>query len=238
MKRLVAAGVPRVVQLGPCFRAGERGDRHHPEYTMLEWYRAGADHVAAREDTADLLRHAVRSATGSLRTETAWGTVDWAAPWEVRTVRAAFLDAAGWDPVAAWDEHRFNEDLVARVEPSLPREVPVVLTDYPAPAAALSRRCAHDQQIAERWELYVAGVELANAYSELTDASEQRARFVACAAGRRARGQDVYPVDEPFLDALAHGLPACAGVALGIDRLVMLLAGAASLDDVLPFRDG
>ena len=108
--------------------------------------------------------------------------------------------------------------------------------DYPAAAAALSRRKPADPRVAERWELYIGGLEIANAFSELTDPVEQRARFEACAAERRALGKPVYPLDEDFLAALESGLPSASGIALGVDRLVMLLAGALSLDDVLPFR--
>jgi lysyl-tRNA synthetase class 2 len=152
------------------------------------------------------------------------------------TVSEAFQRWAGWDPAETWDEDRFNLDLVERVEPALPRDLPVVLADYPAPAAALSRRKAADPRVAERWELYIGGLELANAYTELTDPVEQRKRFEDCAADRRARGKDVYPLDEDFLRDLAK-MPPAGGIALGVDRLVMLLAGAATIDEVVAFSD-
>ena len=156
--------------------------------------------------------------------------------WERITVADAFQRFAGWDPTAAYDEDRFNEDLVNKVEPRLAKDVPTVLTDYPAEAAALARRKPGNPRVAERWELYIGGLELANAYSELTDPAEQRARFEACAAARRALGKEVYPLDEDFLAALGQ-LPPCGGIALGVDRLVMLLADAASIEDVLAFRE-
>jgi lysyl-tRNA synthetase class 2 len=158
--------------------------------------------------------------------------VDVGTEWVSVTVSEAFRRFAGWDPVAAYDADRFDLDLVEKVEPALPHDRPVFLWDYPAEAAALARLSAANPRTAERWELYVAGVELANAFSELTDAEEQRRRFAACAEERARLGKEVYPLDEEFLAALAAGLPPCAGVALGVDRLVMLLADAESLDDV------
>ena len=156
--------------------------------------------------------------------------------WERLTVSEAFQRWAGWDPVTQWDAERFDLDLVDKVEPRLPRECPVVLTDYPAPAAALARRKPSDPRVAERWELYVGGLELANAYSELTDPAEQRARFEACARDRRALGREVYPLDEAFLSAL-ETMPPAGGIALGVDRLAMLFADAATLDGVMAFRE-
>ncbi len=233
MKRLLADGAEKIFQLGPCFRRGERGDRHHPEYTMLEWYRAHADYTDILADTKALIAHLAGAASDL----TYQGRRIALFPrWERIAVRDAFLQWAGWDPVAAWDEERFNLDLVEKVEPALPRDVPVVLTDYPAPAAALARRKPGRPEVAERWELYIGGLELANAYSELTDAAEQRARFEEAARQRRALGKDVYPLDEAFLSALPR-MPPSGGIALGFDRLVMLFADAPTLDGVIAFRE-
>lgn len=238
MKRLLAAGHGKIFQLGPCFRRGERGDRHHPEFTMLEWYRAHANYIDMLADTKALIAHL----TGAIddraqRAQLAYQgrTLELLPRWERITVREAFVTWAGWDPVANWDEDRFHLDLVEKVEPSLPRDVPVVLTDYPAPAAALARRKPDNPAVAERWELYIAGIELANAYSELTDPVEQRARFEEAARIRRARGKAVYPFDEEFLAALER-MPPSGGIALGFDRLVMLFADALTLDGVIAFR--
>jgi elongation factor P--(R)-beta-lysine ligase len=236
MKRLLAAGMERIWQMGPCFRRGERGDRHHPEYTMLEWYRARADYRDILADTRDLLLAVAKEALGRTMVNYRGCTVRLDAPWTVLTVSDAFVRWADWDPAAAWDEERFDLDLVDKVELSLPRETPVVLIDYPAAAAALARRRADDPCVAERWELYAGGLELANAYSELTDAAEQRARFADCAAARKARGKPVYPLDEEFLAALPN-MPPSGGIALGVDRLVMFLADARTLDDVMAFRE-
>lgn len=236
MKRLLAGGLDNLFQLGPCFRRGERGDRHHPEYTMLEWYRARADYTDILADTKALLAHCAQAVLGRTDLTYQGRAIALLPRWERLTVSEAFQRWAGWDPVTQWDAERFDLDLVDKVEPRLPRECPVVLTDYPAPAAALARRKPSDPRVAERWELYVGGLELANAYSELTDPAEQRARFEACARDRRALGREVYPLDEAFLSAL-ETMPPAGGIALGVDRLAMLFADAATLDGVMAFRE-
>lgn len=220
-KRLLAAGHERIFEIGKCFRHGEYGARHHPEYTMLEWYCANADYMDVLADTKALIASVWQECS-----------VDW------KTVKVSevFLQYAGWDPVGNFDEDRFDIDLVEKVEPALRKMGgPVVLIDYPVEAAALSRRKPGDPRVAERWELYIDGIELANAYSELTDPAEQRHRFEQCAEQRKALGKLVYPVDETFIQSLEK-MPPSGGVALGVDRLLMLMAGAASLDQVLPFR--
>jgi len=224
MKRLLAGGARRIYQIGPCFRAGERGPIHREEFTMLEWYRAPGDAEAILGDTLDLL-NALPVTPGGERA----GLVR---PPEVLTVREAFLRFAEWDPVAAFDPDRFDLDLADRVEPALPRDRPVVLTRYPAARAALARKAEDDPAEAERWELYLGGMEIANAYTELTDPAEQRARFIEAARFRADHGRQAYPVDEPFLAALDTGLPPCGGIALGLDRLIMILAGVDTLDDL------
>jgi lysyl-tRNA synthetase class 2 len=229
MKRLLAAGYDRIYQIGPCFRKGERGDRHHPEYTMLEWYRTNADYLDIMRDTEQLL-----VSLAELPGQTALLPPP---PFPRFTVESLFLEHAGWNPVADYDAERFEHDLVTRVEPALPRDTPAFVMDYPAPAAALSRRKPGRPQVAERFELYINGVEIANAFSELTDPVEQRRRFEDWAAQRRAHGSPVYPLDENFLAALELGMPPSGGIAVGIDRLAMVLAGASSLDAVMAFRE-
>jgi len=238
MKRLLAAGQGKIFQLGPVFRAGENGRWHHPEFTLLEWYRADAGYLEILADAKELLAAAAAALRGAA--DFAWRDVPLScAPesWVQLGVSEAFVAHAGWDPAREFDADRFDLDLVSRVEPALPADRPVVLMDYPAPLAALARRKPDDPARAERWELYLGGVELANAYSELTDPAEQRARFEAANARRRARGAAPYPLDEAFLAALAQ-MPPAGGIALGVDRLLMILADAASLDAVLPFRNG
>ncbi|MBN2163457.1 MAG: hypothetical protein JXR25_01110 [Pontiellaceae bacterium] len=220
-KQLLAAGCERIFEVGKCFRQGEFGALHNPEYTMLEWYQAKADYIDILEETRELIRYVWDGAP-----------VDWA----VLTVADAFGRYAGWDPVSNYDEDRFDLDLVEKVEPAL-KDLggAVVLKDYPLEAAALSRRKECDPRVAERWELYIDGVELANAYSELTDPIEQLNRFEACAARRREMGRTDYGVDDAFIDALGR-MPPSGGVALGVDRLLMLIAGRNSLDGLIPFR--
>jgi lysyl-tRNA synthetase class 2 len=237
MKRLLADGAKRIFQLGPCFRLGERGSRHNPEFTMLEWYRADADYLDILADAKALLACVAQEAIGRTSFTYAGHPVELLPLWDCLSVSEAYLLHAGWDPVAAYDADRFDLDLVDRVEPALPRDRPVVLKDYPPEAAALARCRPGPPRVAERWELYVAGMELANAFSELTDAAEQRRRFEDCAARRRAAGHSVYPMDESFLQALARGLPPCGGAALGVDRLTMLFADASAIEEVRPFTD-
>lgn len=228
MKRLLAAGYDRIYQVGPCFRKGERGLLHHPEFAMLEWYRANADYTDILHDTERLLTHICRAVCpGKLP----------APPWPRLTIEDLYNKHAGWNPVTAYDAGRFEHDLVTIIEPALPRETPVFVMDYPAAAAALSRRKPERNAVAERFELYINGVEIANAFSELIDPVEQRHRFEQCARERKAMGSAVYALDEAFLGALESGMPPSGGTALGVDRLVMVLFGANSLDDVMAFRE-
>lgn len=235
MKRLLVRGLDRIFELGSCFRDGERGRRHNPEYTMLEWYRTGIDYEEMIRVTQSLLIHVLQEVLGRKRLEYRGRRVEVDAPWHRLTVSEAFGQFAGWDPVRDFDDDRFDLDLVEKVEPGLPLDRPVVLKDYPVQLAALAK-CRNDTPpVAERWELYVGGIELADAYSELTDAEEQRRRFELCRDQRASRGKPVYPIDEAFLAALAEGLPPCAGVALGVDRLVMLMTNAEHIEDVRTF---
>ncbi len=218
MKKLLAAGFTRIYQIGPCFREGEQGRRHSPEFTMLEWYRAESDYQEIARDMEALVVEVMTRGNKILP------------PFTWLTVREAYQRWAGWDPVTNWEQDRFDFDMATKIEPNLPKG-PIFLADYPAPAASLSRLKADDPRVAERWELYVDGLELANAFTELTDANEQRRRFEAARAERQALGEADYPLDEEFLASLAQ-MPPAGGVALGIDRLVMLTCGATSIDEV------
>ena len=216
MKKLLAAGMERIYQIGPCFREGEKGSRHNPEFTMLEWYRANADYSDIARDAEELVAEVLRP-----RGRAALPRM---------TVREAYRRWAGWDPVETWDQDRFDFDMATKIEPNLPKE-PLFLTDYPAPAASLARLKSDDPRVAERWELYVDGIELANAFTELIDPVEQRRRFELAREERRALGEADYPLDEEFLDALVR-MPPSGGVALGVDRLVMLACGVHDIADV------
>jgi elongation factor P--(R)-beta-lysine ligase len=234
MKRMLAAGFQRVFQISPVFRRGELGRLHHPEFTILEWYRAGADYTALQDDCRRLLS-LVCEVTNRLTGWTYQGRrLEVATTWKHTTVREAFQAFAGWEPDACPDHDRFDLDLVEKVEPHLGFPTPCILSDYPAGEAALARLKESDPNVAERFELYWAGIELANGFSELTDAREQRERFLAALETRRHMGLSGYPLPEAFLRSVEH-LPPCAGIALGVDRLVMLLADAKSLDEVTAF---
>jgi len=234
MKRLLGAGLENIYQLGPCFRSGERGARHNPEFTMLEWYRANADSSDILRDTQSLICHVTRAVLNTTLLERNGKNLDVASPWTCHAVASLYSRHAGWDPLQNWDADRFDLDMACVIEPALATaDTPVVLTDYPAPAAALAR-LNPDGLTAARWELYLFSIELANAYTELTDPAAQRARFEQCQRERAVLGREVYPLDEPFLKSL-ETLPSCAGIALGVDRLVMLLANAPRIDDIRAF---
>jgi elongation factor P--(R)-beta-lysine ligase len=235
MKRLVAQGLSRIYQIAPCFRRGERGARHNPEFTMVEWYRAGAGMAEVMADTEQL----VAGVTGAV-VRLGDRTFDVAPPFERLSVCEAFARFAGWSQdetlgAAASDEDRYFRALVDLVEPALAAESRAVfLVDYPAPQASLARRKPEDERLAERFELYVAGVELCNGFGELVDPVEQRARLLHDQDTRRARGLPIYPVDERFLAALAQ-MPPSGGNALGLDRLVALACGTTDISAALAF---
>ena len=236
MKRMLAAGYERIFQLGSCFRAGEKGPRHQPEYSMLEWYHTGTDYMGILSETRDLILHCAERTLNSSIIHYQGTDIDLSAEWEIHDVNNLYQRLAGWDPSAAYDADQFDLDMIEKIEPNLRKDIPVIIKDYPSAAAALSRRKPSHPQIAERWELYIAGIELANAYSELTDPEEQKKRFSEWNAWRAENGKDIYPNDNTFFKALNHDIPECGGIALGIDRLVMLFADCETLDGVLPFR--
>lgn len=233
MKRLLAAGYERLFQMSRCFRRGERGRWHNPEFTMLEWYRAGAGYMHMLEDTERLVVRLAERLDLSSRISYQGQQIKLTLPWRRVTVREAFLQAAGWDPIADPDPEHFDMDLVGKVVPAFPPGEPVMLMDYPAPMASLARLKPGNSQAAERAEVFVGGLELANAYSELTDYDEQVKRFREEIGRIQEQGRRVQ-MPGAFLESLRH-LPQCGGIALGMDRLVMLLCDAASIDEVVPF---
>ena len=261
MKRLLAAGYERIFQICKSFRQDPPGPMHSPEFTLLEWYRAYADYKTIMDDTEDLIHGLVRELTGKSSIVYRGRTVDFTPPWERVSVREAFERYAGVnsDPAENLDAfirearrrgHRsvvpgdafeiaYFKVFLDAVEKRLGAGRPTFLVDYPAEMAALARLKQNAPGIAERFELYVSGVELANAFTELNDPAEQRARLEDEAAQRRDSGRPAYPIDEQFLGALEAGMPPAGGIALGVDRLLMVLAGSTDIRDVvaIPFAD-
>jgi lysyl-tRNA synthetase class 2 len=255
-KKLLAAGEQKIFEFARVFRDRERGDLHLPEFTMLEWYRAREPYEAVMADSIVVIAHAAQ-ATGIGRFSFRGKTADPFAEPELLTVAAAFERFAGIDLLATikdgngdraalalaakqrvritgddgWSDI-FSKVLVEHVEPQLGQGQLTVLFEYPAPEAALARTKPSDPRVAERFEIYACGVELANGFGELTDAEEQRRRFVQAMDEKQRRYGERYPLDEDFLKAVA-GMPQASGIALGFDRLVMLAAGAAKIDQVV-----
>ena len=266
MKKLLVAGVPRIWQLAHVFRDGERSAAHHPEFAMLEWYQVGASYHDLMDECAALIRTS-QEVAGTEALVWRGHTADARRGWQRLSVAEAFHEHCGIDLLATapdplapdverlaaaarhlgiaphpgddW-EALFFRIFLERIEPVLGFGAPTILFDYPLSMAALSRRSLGDPRVVERFEVYVCGLELANAFGELTDAVEQRRRFVADQEKKWALYGENYPIDEDFLAALYHGLPPCAGIALGFDRLVMLATGAEDIEDVLwaPVRSG
>ncbi len=256
-KKLLAAGEEKIFEFARVFRNRERGRLHAPEFTMLEWYRADADYRAVIADTLALLKLAAEIAGRKLSyldrdcdafAEAQWLTVEAAfrihagielldtlSPKGVgdRNMLATRARRAGFDIAEkdGWSDI-FSKVLAARIEPKLGLGHPTILYEYPRAEAALARPKPGDGRLAERFELYACGVELANGFGELTDAKEQRARFIAEMDEKERVHGERYPLDEEFLAALAN-MPPASGVALGFDRLVMLVAGAPNIDSVL-----
>jgi lysyl-tRNA synthetase class 2 len=247
MKRLLAGGMERIYSLGKVFRRGEAGQQHNPEFTMLEWYRAGAGWEAIADD--------IEALVSSLADD--FGVAGLARPWQRLSVgdateRFAGVRIDGDEPLpvlrekiarqghrvpadGAWDDVFFTMFLDA-VEPHLGQTEPTLVYDWPRPLCALAREKPSDPRVVERFEVYAAGLELCNAFGELTDAVEQRRRLESDRTERRRRGLPEYPIDEKFLAAL-DAMPPSAGIALGVDRLAMLLLGAEHIRDVIAFAD-
>ena len=262
MKRLLSRGFGRIWQLARVFRDGEVSSSHNPEFTMLEFYAAPGSAEAIMADLEHLIGDAARALRGSPTAPARQGhgrgakgqSLDLTPPFERLTCREAFQRHAGFDPLpldaeafaqaartvglrplpaASWDD-LFTQVLLERVEPALGLSRPTYLTEYPASQAALARLVPADPRVAQRFELYAAGLELANGFTELTDSREQRARLEAEQRERARLGREVFPLDERFLAAL-DAMAEAGGVALGVDRLLMLLTGAREISDVLLF---
>jgi lysyl-tRNA synthetase class 2 len=257
LKKLLSAGLPRIYALGHAFRNGEISVTHNPEFTLLEWYRAGADYQALMEDCERLFMHLLEALGLGHGVPYQGRTLELKPPWPRIAVAEAMrrhagvdLDACtgleefiavarhkGYEEVdAGWPwEDVFYRIFLQEVEPNLPTASPFFLMDYPVEMGALARPKPGAPRWAERFELYAGGLELANAFSELTDAKEQGRRLRREQDQRVCTGQEHYPVDTSFLAALEKGMPPAAGIALGVDRLVMILVDAADIREVLPF---
>jgi elongation factor P--(R)-beta-lysine ligase len=234
MKRMLAAGYERIYQICHCWRSDERGALHLPEFTMLEWYRSSTDYLGLMEECESLVRRVALATGGRERIFFRGREIDVRPPWERISVRDAFSRYGGVPMEQALARGLFDEVMVRDIEPRLGLDKPVFIHDYPAERGALARLKADDPAVAERFELYMGGLELANAFSELIDPREQRDRFLTEQACRCAGGKTVYPLPEKFLAELP-AMPPSAGIALGIDRLVMVLMDAAGIDEVVAF---
>jgi len=237
MKRLLAADFPRIFQVSKCFRNAEAGRQHNPEFSMLEWYRAHADTGALVADAQAVLVAACRAVHGTAAFSYQGRALAMDTPWEMLSVDDAFARHAGVTLDACPDQELFDTTLVELVEPRLGLDAPTVLHSYPACLSPMARPLPGRPDRADRFEIYIAGVELANGCAELVDRGALEANIEAERQARRAAGKDPYPVPADFLEAL-DTLPPCAGTALGIDRLVMLLCDAARIEDVIAFREG
>jgi len=257
MKRLLVGGLEKIFSICKCFRANEVGHHHNVEFTMLEWYRAYEDLSAIIADTEQIIANAAMILCGNAQLPMDDGPIDLTPPWPQMTVADAMANFVGvrvyGDETAEelgrefalagislgnathWDDI-FYTAFLEKVEPQLAKlKKPIFLVDWPTPLAALAKRKEENPHVVERFELYIGGVELANAFGELTDATEQRQRFEEDVRKRKERQKPCYPLDERFLNALEEGMPPSAGIALGIDRLAMLLCGAKEIKQVLAF---
>jgi lysyl-tRNA synthetase class 2 len=234
MKRLLAAGYPKIFQVCRCFREAERGEAHLPEFTMLEWYHAGEDYMGLMDECEEMIIDVSRSIGFGEKIRYEAHEIDLRKPWSRIPLKDAFQKYASLSLEDALTSGRFDEVMVTEIEPNLGLPKPTFLYDYPVSLAALARVKKEDPLVAERFELYMAGLELANAFSELTDAHEQGARFQKDREKRRDLGKTIYPLPEKFLRALPH-MPESAGIALGVDRLAMLFCNRKSIDSVVSF---
>jgi lysyl-tRNA synthetase class 2 len=234
MKRLLCAGYSHIFQISKCYRDGERGSLHLPEFTLLEWYHAGIDYFRLMEECEEMIIFLAEELGFGETIEYLDKDINLKGPWERISVDEAFQKYTKYPVERALNNGSFDEIMVEEIEPGLPADRPVFLYDYPASLAALARIKEDDPRWAERFELYVGGLELANAFSELTDVQEQEKRFNKENANRVRLKKKRYPIPQRFLDEL-HLMPDSAGIAFGIDRLVMLFANKSKIDDIVTF---
>jgi lysyl-tRNA synthetase class 2 len=234
MKRMLSAGFHRIFQICKCFRQKERGRLHLPEMTLLEWYRAGSNYQEMMKECEALIGNIARKIGSEDILIYQGKEIRLTAPWPRISVNDAFKKYGSISLKTALEQDQFDDIMVAEIEPNLRQIQPVFLYDYPASRGALARLKPQDPQYAERFELYIGGLEICNAFNELTDPVEQRTRFEREQDHRRESGKSVYPMPDKFLAAL-NDLPEAAGNALGIDRLAMLFADSMQIDEVVAF---
>jgi lysyl-tRNA synthetase class 2 len=234
MKRMMAAGYEKVFQICRCWREGERGSLHLPEFTLLEWYRAGGDYHSLMEECEELIRSVVRAIGLEQKIIFRGCEIDLSEPWERISVKEAFHSHTQTSVNEALERNLFDEIMVQEIEPILGVEKPTFIYDYPAQRGALARLKQEDQTVAERFELYMGGLELANGFSELVDSEEQRKRFLTENENRQSNGKPIYSMPDKFLAEL-DDMPPSVGIALGVDRLVMVFLDAETIDEVVAF---
>ena len=234
MKRMMAAGYEKIFQICRCWREKERGSLHLPEFSLLEWYRAGGDYHSLMEECEGLIRFATRAIGLGEKVVFRSHDIDLSKPWERISVNEAFRRYSKTSMVGALEENLFDEVMVQEIEPNLGLERPMFIYDYPAQRGALARLKREDPTVAERFELYIGALELANGFSELIDSEEQRERFGLENKIRQSFGKPIYPMPEKFLAELDSMAPS-SGIALGVDRLVMVFLDAERIDEVVAF---
>jgi len=234
MKRLLSAGYPKIFQICKCFREGERGKKHLSEFTFLEWYRAGFDYMALMDECEEMVISVSRDLGFGESIPYQQGHINLERPWERISVEKAFNRYGSISLEKALKKCCFDEVMVEEIEPHLGISKPVFLYDYPASFAALAKLKEDAPDFAERFEIYMGGLELANAFSELTDVGEQKTRFETDRRERERLGKNVYPFPTRFIESLSD-MPSSAGIALGVDRLAMIFADALKIDDVVSF---
>jgi lysyl-tRNA synthetase class 2 len=234
MKQLMAAGYSRIFQICKCFRNKERGRKHLPELTMLDWYQAGGNYADLMVDCEELIGFIARQITGGDSLGYQGQLIHLETPWTRMSVEQAFNRYASLTAKEALAKDCFDEVMVDKIEPNLGSPRPLFLYDYPAALGALAKLKPENKQLAERFELYIAGIELCNGFSELTDPAEQRTRFESEQNIRKFLNKSVYPMPQNFLNSL-NDMPDACGNALGLDRLVMLFSDSAEIDGVVAF---
>lgn len=227
MKRLLDLDFDRMYQITRAFRAEEEGRHHSPEFTMLEWYRKGTDYLGVLNETEDLVKFILCDADFTAE--------QWLFPFSRIRISELYSEKAGWDPCGSWDEDRYFRDWAEKIEPYLYSFQAVFLLDFPAPLAALSTIKAGNPLECERFELFMKGLEIGNAYSELINYDEHVLRFNQAGEKRQRMGKAPYPPDESFLKSIQAGISGCGGIAIGVDRLVMALLGLSHIDLVQTF---